>query len=214
MKLYLVRHPKPDVASGICYGASDVVCSAEVLESAAAQLLDELPPGLTIISSTLSRCEHFAQILCRREADYACKVDPRLAELDFGTWEMKSWAQIAPAELAAWTDAFATYRCGGTGESTAQFLRRVAARLHESLQSQEDQIWITHAGVIRAVQWLCTQSFESVTELASQPDPARSLYRLRAADWPRGEVAFGRVHRVLRQAQPSDWPPVWQPLPG
>jgi alpha-ribazole phosphatase len=202
MRLYLVRHPKPLVEAGVCYGASDVACCTEALESAAAAVLPELPSGLKIISSPLSRCEHFAQVLCRREIGLSYKTDQKLAEMDFGEWEMKAWSSIAPEELAAWTDAFATYRCGGSGESTGMFVQRVAKRLHESLHSGEDQMWITHAGVIRAVQWLSSQSWESFIALL---DPAQLLSQLRAADWPSGEVAFGRVY----QGRPWDWPPAW-----
>jgi alpha-ribazole phosphatase len=204
MRLYLVRHPKPLVEAGVCYGASDVVCSTQALEEAVSALLQELPSGLKMISSPLSRCEQLAQILCRREPGFAYKSDEKLTEMDFGAWEMKAWSAIAPEELAAWTDAFATYRCGGSGESTGMFVQRVAKRLQESLQLDEDQVWITHAGVIRAVQWLSSQSWESFIALL---DPAQLLSQLRAADWPSNEVVFGRVY----QGRPWDWPPAWPP---
>ncbi|WP_249660897.1 histidine phosphatase family protein [Variovorax sp. PCZ-1] len=204
MRLYFVRHPKPQVEAGLCYGASDVVCGAAELESAATHLLSVLPKSLKIISSPLSRCEHLAQILCRREASLAYKTDEKLAEMHFGAWEMKAWAAISPEELSAWTDDFAHYLCGGSGESTAMFVQRVAQRLHESMQSGEDQIWITHAGVIRAVQWLSAQSFELLRALATEPERLL-LSHLHAADWPKGEVAFGQLH----QGQPWDWPPQW-----
>ena len=202
MRLYLVRHPKPLVAAGVCYGASDVVCSAEALESAAHHLLGSLPKGLKMISSPLSRCEHLALNLCRLEPSFAYKIDKKLVEMDFGAWEMQTWDSIAQTELQAWTDDFASYRCGGSGESTGQFVQRVAERLHESLQSGEDQVWITHAGVIRAVQWLNEKlSDKSRASFIALPDRAWLLSQLRAADWPKGEVAFGRVH-PLRWGRP------------
>ncbi len=205
MKLYLVRHPQPQLAQGICYGVSDVVCSPQAIESAAAGLLKQLPRGLKIICSPLSRCEHLAQHLCVREPTFAYKTDEKLAEMNFGAWELQAWQAIAPQELGAWTDAFASYRCGGSGESTAALLQRVAKRLLLSWQSGEDQIWITHAGVIRAVQWLCVQSWEGFTALARHSDPERFLSQIRAADWPAGEIAFGRLH----QERPWDWPAGW-----
>lgn len=206
MRLYLVRHPQPLVAQGVCYGVSNVVCSREALESAADHLLQVLPKGLAVISSPLSRCAQLALHLCRREASFAYKTDEKLVEMDFGAWEMQAWDAIPKDELSAWTDAFASYRCGSTGESTGQFVRRVALRLRESKQGGEDQIWITHAGVIRAVQWLSNQPLKLLTELLiEQPDPALLLSHFRAADWPTGEVAFGQVYR----ARPWDWPPEW-----
>jgi alpha-ribazole phosphatase len=213
MQLYLVRHPKPLVASGVCYGASDVKCSAEALGTAAADLLAELPKACKIISSPLSRCEHFAQLLCVLEPSFAYKTDSKITEMNFGAWEMQAWDSISVSELQAWTDDFAHYRCGQSGESTGMFMRRVAERLIESLQGGEDQVWITHAGVIRAVQWLSRQSLRDVERFTgerftgerfiAQPDRAGLLGRLRAADWAKGELAFGRV-------QTLDWSPDWQ----
>ena len=202
MKIYLVRHPRPLLEPGICYGASDVVCSDTVIEEGARSLLAELPKGLSIVSSPLSRCERLTQTLCALEPDFSYKTDAKLAEMNFGAWEMQRWDAIDRQELSAWTDAFATYRCGGSGESTAIFIQRVAQRLYETARAGVDQIWITHAGVIRALEWLCAQPFELLTALASRPDPARLLGALRAADWPTGEVACCQVRRW-------DWPALW-----
>jgi alpha-ribazole phosphatase len=203
MRLYLVRHPQPLVAQGVCYGASDVACNPQVLETAAQELLQVLPKGLRMISSPLQRCEHFTQILCRLQPDLTYKTDEKLVEMHFGAWEMQAWDAIPPEELKAWTDDFAAYRCGGSGESAGQFVQRVAQRLWRSAQSSENEIWITHAGVIRALQWLGAQPFEVFTALAQRPGLlCEPLFQLRAADWPKGVVAFGRV-------QPWDWPPAW-----
>ncbi len=203
MQLYLVRHPQPLVTPGVCYGASDVTCSPEVLESAADHLMSVLPKGLGMLSSPLSRCEQLAQILCRREADFSYKTDDRLAEMNFGAWEMQAWSSIAPDELSAWTDSFGSYRCGGTGQSTGEFVRRVAQRLFESARSGGDQIWITHAGVIRAVQWLSQQPFQTLIAMAdSQAVPSRLL----ASDWPRSALAYCQV---LRWEAPRHWPRHW-----
>jgi alpha-ribazole phosphatase len=203
MRLYLVRHPQPLVASGVCYGASDVLCSSEQQETAARELLKVLPQGLQMISSPLQRCEHLAHFLCRLEPDLAYKTDEKLAEMHFGAWEMKAWDAIAPEELKAWTDDFAAYRCGGSGESAGQFVQRVAQRLLCSAQSGEDEVWITHAGVIKAVQWLHTLTFEAFTALAQRPGLlCEPLFQLHAADWPKGVVAFAQMQR-------QDWPPRW-----
>lgn len=210
MKLYLVRHPKPVVEHGICYGASDLVCQPAALEATATALKNLLPNDLIILSSPLSRCEQLAQHLCRLEPSFSYKSDARLAEMNFGNWELKAWDAIAAHELAAWTQTFAAYRCGGTGESAGLFVQRVAKRLYESAQGANDQIWITHAGVIRALAWLAGQPAQVFTALAGlrgQPfdwddGPHCPLH---AADWPTGAMAFGQVH-------PWHWPRGW-PLP-
>jgi alpha-ribazole phosphatase len=203
MRLYLVRHPQPIVAQGVCYGASDAACSPSELDAAALELIKTLPRGLRVTSSPLQRCEQLAKLLSRLEPDFVYKTDHGLAEMNFGAWEMRAWDAIAPEELRAWTEDFSAYRCGGSGESAGQFVQRVARRLIQSAQGGNDEIWITHAGVIRALLWLASQSFETLTALAQRPGLlCEALSRLRAADWPRGELAFGR-------AQPWDWPQAW-----
>jgi alpha-ribazole phosphatase len=219
MRLYLVRHPKPLVDSGVCYGASDVACAASELDAAALALRDALPKGLEIISSPLQRCEHLAQYLQRLESNLTYKTDVRLAEMNFGAWEMQRWDSVSPEELKAWTDDFAFYRCGGSGESTGQFVRRVAQRLMETAQAGQDQIWITHAGVIRALQWLQTQPLCQITEglielatvQARRPETLFEfrgerlslwLDQLHARDWPQSALAWCQV-------QPWDWPLDW-----
>jgi alpha-ribazole phosphatase len=205
MKLYLVRHPRTLAEPGLCYGASDVACSVEALEFAASQLCKALPKGVKIISSPLSRCEQLAQLLCRLESNFSYKTEQNLAEMDFGAWEMTAWDHIARHELAAWTDDFAGYRCGGTGESSASLLRRVAQLLCQAAAAGEDQIWITHAGVIRAVLWLSQQPYATIASLIEPAAPWPLLSQLRAADWPKSEVAFGQVW----QNQPWQWPLAW-----
>ncbi len=216
MKLWLVRHAQPLVEGGVCYGASDVACDPQTLQTAAANLLQVLPKNLPIISSPLQRCEQLAQILCGLQPDLTYKTDANLAEMHFGNWEMRPWSEIDPQELAAWTDDFAHYRCGDSGESTAQVIQRVVARLVHSCSSGQDQIWITHAGVMRALMWLGQQSafgpwLQSVISaqaqnlIAARADfiaaqaqgfpqvPQDLLCQLRAADWPQHALAWCQV---------------------
>jgi alpha-ribazole phosphatase len=199
MRLYLVRHPPPELVPGLCYGASDVPCDAQVLAKAAAQLHEVLPKGLPILSSPLQRCERLAQCLCGLQANLAYKTDAALAEMNFGDWELMLWANIERLELDAWTRSFATYRCGGAGESAGQLVGRVLQRLLESAQSGEDQIWITHAGVMRALQWLAGQPWANVTAVWALQWERSGLL---SADWPKSELAFAQVHRW-------DWPQAW-----
>ena len=202
MRLYLVRHPPPDLPAGICYGATDVACTPQALAQGAQELLPNLPQGLVMISSPLQRCERLAQCLCGLRPDLTYQTDAKLAEMDFGAWEMQPWAEISGEALAAWTDDFAHYRCGGSGESTAQLVQRVAACLARSLQAGRDEIWITHAGVIRALFWLqrqnafqpWVQALIAARQERAIPDlPDELLGSLRAADWPQIEVPWNRI---------------------
>jgi alpha-ribazole phosphatase len=216
MQLTLVRHPQPVVASGVCYGHTDLACAADVLEHAALALLHTLPQGQRIITSPLQRCERLAQRLSGLARHLTYETDARLAEMHFGAWEMQAWDAIGAQALQAWTDDFAHHRCGGFGESTAQFICRVAQRLRQSARSGQDQVWITHAGVVHALVWLQQQPIAWIEALfdtlaqapkgseALAPSATDSLWRdqLRASDWPRAALGFGQVQRW-------NWPQHW-----
>jgi alpha-ribazole phosphatase len=149
MTLWLVRHAQPLIDKGICYGQLDVPADLEATQLCARELHKVLPKSITIITSTLQRCELLAPVLIGLEPDLTVKTDPKLQEMHFGQWEGRTWAEIDPTELKAWTDDFAHYRAGGTGESVTQFMTRVAAAFDE-LDPTKDTLWITHAGVMRA----------------------------------------------------------------
>ena len=155
MTLWLVRHARPLVASGVCYGALDVPADAQATQIAARALADALPQGIAIRTSPLQRCEQLVQALRRLRPDltHNIGVDVRLAEMDFGRWEGQRWDAIARTELDSWTDSFATWRCGGA-ENVQGFMARVAAAWDETRALQQASVWITHAGVIRAATLL------------------------------------------------------------
>lgn len=153
MNLWLVRHARPLIAPGICYGQLDMPADAAATRVCAQQLAEVLPAQLHIISSPLQRCEQLKSVLVAQQPDLACKstirTDSRLQEMNFGDWEGRAWADIAKTELDAWTADFAHYPVGQTGESVSAFMARVASAFDE-LPQDADSLWITHAGVIRA----------------------------------------------------------------
>ena len=175
MTLWLVRHAQPLIASGICYGQLDVKADLAATQKSAEMLKSALSGGLCVLTSPLQRCELLAHVFIGLQTDLAVKKDARLQEMHFGQWEGRAWADIAKAELDAWTDDFANYRAGGTGESVTQFMARVAAAFDELDQSR-DTLWVTHAGVIRAV-----------TLIASG---IRQINR--AGEWPTHAPAYGQ----------------------
>ena len=95
--------------------------------------------------------------------------------MDFGAWEGRAWAAIDKAELKAWTDNFSAYPTGGTGESVAMFMARVAAAF-DALDPAQDTCWLTHAGVIRASTLLA----------------GGQRHITRASQWPPTAPAFGQ----------------------
>ncbi|MGC3984057.1 MAG: histidine phosphatase family protein [Pseudorhodoferax sp.] len=154
MRLWLVRHPLVQLAPGICYGASDVPADPVHTADCAARLARELPHGLAGACSPLGRCRSLADALRRLRPDLRFTADARLAEMDFGRWEGQHWDGIGPAAMDAWTQDFARHRPGG-GESVSDFVERVEAALQATAAADAPEaLWITHAGVAKAVRWL------------------------------------------------------------
>ena len=184
MKLLLVRHAKPLVPPGTCYGASDIPADAQHTAQAARALAGRLPAGAHVVCSPLQRCAALAAAVTDLRPDVRTQVDGGLRERDFGDWEGRPWREIARAEIEAWTGDFARYRPGG-GESVASLLARVALALEESRgwpsATGRAPVWITHAGVMRAAMLLAEGC-------AAPPEPDR---------WPRRVLRFGKTMELV-----------------
>ena len=175
MKLWLVRHAQPLVASGVCYGASDLAADQQASQDAAERLAQALPLGVCVVASPLQRCEQLALALRGLRPDLSYTLDSRLQEMNFGQWEGQRWDAIPRAELDAWTASFATWPCGGA-QSVDDFMARVGAVWDETRACNLATVWITHAGVIRATT-LLAQGLRQVS---------------RADQWPLAAPAWGQ----------------------
>ncbi len=183
MKLWLVRHARPLVADGTCYGALDVPADEQATRAAAQSLASLLPAGARVWTSPLRRCLQLADALGYGQGQNqgSATAEPRLAEMDFGAWEGRPWTDIGEAALSAWTADFPRHRPGG-GESVCLFMERVARALDDARADRHAHpaeaahpVWITHAGVIRAVRLIAS----GVRRIES------------ASQWPRDEIPFG-----------------------
>lgn len=167
MRLYLIRHPKPQIAPGICYGSSDLSVSEHEQQTVLTALLPQLhvvPPTTPIFSSPLLRCATLAQQLALARGSAVLHYDARLAEMDFGTWEMRRWDAIARTEIDAWAADLTGYRPGG-GESVLQAATRVHAFRAELIHSNfASAILICHVGTIRLL--LACQPHRSIADIA------------------------------------------------
>ena len=175
MTLWLVRHALPLIDKSVCYGQLDVPADIQATQDCAAQLVKVLPKQIRVITSPLQRCDLLAHVLIGLQPDLMVKNDPKLQEMHFGQWEGRAWTDIDKAELDAWTDDFAIYRAGGTGESVTQFMTRVAAAFDE-LDPGRDTLWVTHAGVIRAATLIAS----GIRHIS------------RADEWPTHAPAYGQ----------------------
>lgn len=126
--------------------------------------------------SPAARAQQLATALLSRRRDLqGPNVDMRLREMDFGVWELQPWSEIPREAIDAWTADFAHHRFGGN-ECTQEVIDRVAQALDETLsQSVPETVWITHAGVIRAVQFLQAGGYRSIHSANDWPVTAPSM---------------------------------------
>ncbi len=190
--MWLVRHAATAVPPGICYGASDIPADPLATAEAARRLDAALPERFGWRVSSLSRARQLAQALQeRRPSLTAPAVDADLSELDFGTWERRPWGDVPRTELDAWAADFADYRPGG-GESVRMLLHRVRRALRATVANDAGhQVWITHAGVIRAVRYTLQWGGTAVPQVAE--------------DWPREAPALGQWVCIELPATREDW---------
>lgn len=173
MRLLLVRHPRPEVAPDLCYGSSDVaVPEQEIVKVRDALAAMGLPGALPLYASPLARCAGLARALGTSNVH----VDARLAEMDFGAWELRSWDAIGRSEVDAWTDDLLHYRPGG-GESVLDVARRVAAFLDDLRGAcHPEALIICHAGTIRLLRALCEKRPLEAAALEAARTPHHIAY--------------------------------------
>lgn len=173
MQLYLIRHPPPEVAAGLCYGATDLTLAddAHTTAATAATLRAQLPPALPLFSSPLQRCLTLARAL-----HPAPVCDPRLAEMNFGAWEMRPWDDIGCTALDAWAANPLHYTPPG-GESVSHMQQRVLGFLAELDRLHHEAIaLVTHAGVMKII--------------------SGHAKRLSPSDWMQLRFAYGSVVQI------------------
>ena len=150
MKLTLIRHTSVAIASGICYGQSDVDVSFS-FETEALIVKEKLQYKSfdAVFSSPLQRCTKLADYCGYTQPI----IDNSLLELNFGAWELEVWDEIQDPHLNVyfenWIDRAPTH-----GESFREMVARVTRFLEEIKSKPYENIAIfTHGGVIRAI-WL------------------------------------------------------------
>lgn len=178
MRLWLVRHAATALPAGVCCGRWDVPADPAATTRAADALHAVLPRSAVWRTSPLRRARQLAEALAVRRHMAPAALDPRLAEFDFGAWEGQPWEALPRAALDAWAADFADHIVGG-GESVRALLTRVRSALLDtlSLGRGNDAVWITHAGVIRAVRYTAAHGWHATPT--------------RGEDWPTAAPACG-----------------------
>lgn len=141
MQIFLIRHPRPVIEAGVCYGRLDVDCDDPLV--VADEIRAQLPDGIPVYSSPLQRALKLARALSP-----AVRVDHRLSEIDFGAWEGRRWDDIARSEIDAWAQDVLGHAPAG-GEAVAALQAR-ALDFAVSL-NHPSVVIVTHAGVMRAL---------------------------------------------------------------
>jgi alpha-ribazole phosphatase len=168
MNLYLIRHTKVDVQSGICYGQADVGVTAtfqsekEKVKSEISELSFD-----AIFCSPLKRCKVLAESIIQKED---IVFDERLKELNFGDWELKPWDEIYNSSKGKlWMDNYQTLPTLN-GESYPEMVNRISEFYTELLSKKYKNVAIfAHAGVIRIFKSLLEK--KSIDELFSTFKP-------------------------------------------
>lgn len=168
-----MRHARVVLAPGLCYGASDVAADAAHTEQAAGILAEVVPPGAACRVSGLARAQQLMAALRARRPDLGpAHIDTRLNEMDFGAWELQRWDAIPRSAFDIWMADFAHHRVGD-GECTQQVIDRVASALNDTRRSgAADGLWVCHAGVIRAVQFLLRRGHRTIAQVNEWPEDA------------------------------------------
>lgn len=158
MRLLLIRHPRPDVPEGTCYGRLDVPPQQTHLDETVQRLRSRWQAAgrspTAVFSSPLQRCARLADALA---GDVWPRVthDARIAEVHFGNWEGRPWSEVPRNELDAWRKDIARQRPPG-GESLEDLAVRLRAFTGQCLptasaDSDDEYVLVTHVGVIQVL---------------------------------------------------------------
>jgi alpha-ribazole phosphatase len=181
--LWLWRHPRVASTEGWCIGRTDRPLDPRRAKRLAHRLRrtarrHRLPRR--VFTSPLARCRSVGRWLARWGWEH--RVDERLQELDFGSWDGRRWSDIPVAELDAWC-ADLVGHAPGDGEALADLLLRVQSFCHDA---PDHALVVTHAGWMQALQLLRAAG-------------GLAVGAVKAADWP-APPPHGFLVRIARVA--------------
>jgi alpha-ribazole phosphatase len=147
MPIYLIRHTKPRIEKGVCYGQSDIDVT-ETFHDEAAIISAALPEKIMqVYSSPLSRCKKLAEHLFPA---VPVSYENDLQEIHCGEWEMLYWDAIPREIIDPWMKDFVNVQIPG-GESYVQLFDRVIACYEKIIQMPKPVAIVAHGGVIRSI---------------------------------------------------------------
>lgn len=148
--MIFLRHPKPDIADGICYGQTDMDI-AEIGHTQIEEALITTPTIAKLLSSPALRCRELTLCLAKRDGIEPI-FDERLWEINMGDFEGVRWDEMDREQSNKWlADPINTPP--PNGEAFGDLQKRVLEALSDHMRNvHEEIIVVCHAGPIRAVQ--------------------------------------------------------------
>ncbi len=153
---YIIRHTQPNIAQGVCYGATDLTL-ADSFETEFLHIIKTLPPDIfaqqtekpmPIYSSPLQRCAILAHKLAENLPSKHVHFDARLQEMNFGDWEMKEWTGIPEDSWKIWKNDWVNMPAPN-GESQQMVFDRAVTSVQEIMAHNPNGAFIvTHYGVM------------------------------------------------------------------
>ncbi len=184
-----MRHAATDATRAAAFPADEPV--GELALVAARRLRDALPARCEAISSPALRCRQTAAAAGFEQP----RVEPAIAECDFGSWAGRRLADVHASEpdaARAWMTDPAARPHGG--ESLTAFVARVAAWLDRQAELDGCAVAIAHGGVVKAALvhalaapvaafWRVDVAPLSITELHAH-DGRWTVTRVNWTAWP------------------------------
>ena len=145
MTIYLIRHGKTLANEKRLYCGSTDLPLSENGKTELQTLYYDIK-NVRFLTSGMKRTNETLQILF---GDVPFEIEPRFREVDFGIFEMHSYAQLQDTtEYQAWLTGDNQANVPPQGESGEQMKHRVLEAFREL---REDTCIVTHGGVIAAI---------------------------------------------------------------
>jgi probable phosphoglycerate mutase len=154
--LVAIRHaPTEWNAAKRLQGRTDVALGAEGIAAAKAWRAAPDWSAYRVLASPLKRAQETARLLF---PDHEIALDPRLMEMDFGTWEGKTLADLraTPGAAAEEREKLGLDFSAPGGETPRQVQARLQPLLKEIAAAGQPTIVVTHKAVLRALLSLAT----------------------------------------------------------
>jgi broad specificity phosphatase PhoE len=199
-ELILLRHGETVGQSSIrLYGATDIALSPlgeqQAARAAAALQARRLA---RVVASPLQRARRSAEIVLAAQPAPAATLEvvDDLREVDFGTWEGLTWAEVEardPDNHRLWQTTFAGFTYPG-GEARPAFTRRIHAAAREIPQGPGPTLAVLHKGVIKNV--IAALTGMPIDAAHHLPVPLGSLHHLRRIGDTWQLTAVGQVDHL------------------